>query len=280
MSHEAVETREISTAAGRIVFDPEVDEAQAREWLADHPRWFAADGAAVPGAEGDPDLVLIDCARGQAVAKREVPHGWKASLARTGARGFRSERAFRLARQLAVAGIPTPEALACITLPGREACLITRFVEAQTPWTYLLGRGSSDAVRELEQALARAISRLHARGFRHRDLKAPNLLLRVAADRAGPEVLFLDLESAARVAAVTAATRVRDLARLCMSFESAAARLAGVHADSWPRFVRDYLEAAAGFSAEANEYDDFLRRTRRWSARSIERNLVRGRPIA
>jgi len=267
------------SSAATIVFDPGVDETLAREWLVDHPRWFEEAGTRVPEAESNPDLVLLDSALGPVVAKRELPRGWKASLVRTGARPFKSTHAFRLARRLRWSGVATPEPLACITRPGRDACLLTRYVEAANPWTFALAQATPGSVRTLEQALARAISHLHARGFRHRDLKAPNLLARSSDDAQPPEILFTDLEGAAQVA-VTASVRVRDLARLCMSFESAAARLAGVHADSWPRFVAAYLTLALGRAPVAREHAEFVARTRQWSTRSIERNLRRGRPIA
>ena len=270
--------RELSSASGRVLYAPELGEARAREWLDAHPGWFV-DGAPVPGAEGAEHLVRVESPLGPLVAKREVPRGWKASLVRTGVRPLRSERCFHLARELLWAGIATPEPLACITRSGREACLVTRYVEAWTPWTYLLRGGASGRVHELEETLARTVARLHARGFRHRDLKAPNLLTR-SAPGGGVEVLLVDLEGASRSAAITESIRVRDLARLCTSFESAAARLAGVHADSWPRVVRHYLKTALGRSPAEEEVGSFVQRTRSWSTRHIERNLVRGRPIA
>ena len=48
---------------------------------------------------------------------------------------------------------------------------------------------------------------------------------------------------------------------------------------AWPRFIALYLAAAEGDVPPA-VHDDWLARTRRWSARHVERNLVRGRPIA
>lgn len=264
----------------RIDFAAAVAESLAREWLEEHTRWFGRGRDPVPGAENATALALVESDLGPVVAKRERPPGWKRPLVLLRTRAFRASRAFHLGRALRSAGVATPEPLAVIAHEGREAVLVTRYVEARDPWTFLLaGSGDPADVQALERALARTAGHLHSRGFRHRDLKAPNILVRRDA-KGGIEVQLVDLDGASRVPSVTRAMRARDLSRLCTSFESAAARLAGVHADSWPRLVRHYLEEARGRAPAADDVDELVRRTRRWAEKHIERNLIRGRPIA
>jgi hypothetical protein len=70
--------------------------------------------------------------------------------------------------------------------------------------------------------LARVVRAMHDRGISHRDLKAPNVMLRGAAtDPATAEPVLLDLVGVrAGARAVAFARRVRELARLNVSFLS------------------------------------------------------------
>ncbi len=255
----------------RIHFDPCVEAEMASRWVEEHRKWFGPDRGTVAGAEGHPHLAFVESPLGPLVAKR-------APLSRLRARRSRSERAFALGRRWRAAGLSTPEPLAWIEdRPGAASVLIMRGIAAQNPWSFLAGlaaHASHPSLTELVDALAGSIAELHARGFRHRDLKAPNLLLR--RGERGIEVWFVDLDGAGRLPALTAA-RARDLARLCVSFRSSAARAAGVRADAWPALVQRYAERAGLPGADAER---ILGRTQDWASHHIERNLRLGRPIA
>jgi len=275
--------RELRRGAGGILFTATVPEEVAASWLDRHETWFEG--------EAD-DVVRVSTPLGDVVAKRERPSGWNAPLVRVGARRLRSLHAFRLGHELLEAGLATPEPLACVTEHAQaepSACLITRHVGAPGPWGFLAGEctapegpadpANREALDELLSCLARAMASLHAAGFRHRDLKEPNLLVR-RDDDGTPEVLWTDLESLARPRVISDTIRCRDLARLAMSFASAHARRAGIRADAWPRFVHAYLRIARQREPDREDVGRFLERTRRWSQRRIERNVVQGRPIA
>jgi tRNA A-37 threonylcarbamoyl transferase component Bud32 len=261
---------------GRILHADEVPPDLAATWGAAHGDWFGAGRRALPNAPDRPHLALVDSPLGPVVAKREAPRGWKRPLVRVGARGHRAERAFRHGHALLERGLSTPTPLACIALPGSadaEAVLVTRWVDARDPWSFLTETGGD--LEELLATLAGELARLHAAGYRHRDLKAPNVLVR-RGDAGALEVLWIDLDGLA-ARRVGGALRQRDLARLCASFETPESRRAGVRADAWPRFVQRYLEAAGGAGLEA---EDVVLSTRRWARQHIERNLLRRRPLS
>ncbi|MEQ1894783.1 MAG: lipopolysaccharide kinase InaA family protein, partial [Planctomycetota bacterium] len=144
-------------------------------------------------------------------------------------------------------------------------------VEAPHPWEFLAAGGTR---AELVLVLARDLARLHAAGFRHRDLKASNLLVRRTG--AELEIVWTDLDGLARSARLGERTRRRDLARLGLSFESAAARAAGVRAGDWPELVQRYLTAWKGCTPAAAELERVLAATRLWRERAIRAHLARG----
>jgi tRNA A-37 threonylcarbamoyl transferase component Bud32 len=248
---------------------PELGQRWAQEWRS----WFGPGRVPLPRAPGKAELALLETPLGRAVAKRERVGGWKRPLAVLGARAPRPERAFGHARALLARGLATPAPLAVLGRPG-EMVLVTRYVEGCGPWEILSESGTPEA---LLAALAASLARLHAAGFRHRDLKASNLLLRRGAQ--GLEVVWTDLDGLRPVGTVEVRLRARDLARLGTSFESRAAREAGVRAGHWPELVRRYMQHALGRTPSAEEVGRVLEWTRRWSRRSIRRHLAEGKPV-
>ncbi len=245
----------------------------ARAWARDWPSWFGPGRVALERAAQKPWLARVATPLGPVVAKCARERGWKRSLLTLGARPPRCERAFRLAETLRARGFATPEPLAVLGRPG-ETVLVTRYVEGVGPWELV-----PDLARQerLLAALAAAIARLHGAGFRHRDLKASNLLfLRTQGE---PGLVWLDLDGVSFRGTVEPHLRARDLARLCTSFASAEARAAGVRADTWPALVRLYLEHSLGRAPLAPELDRLLARTRAWSDRNIRRHLATDRPV-
>jgi tRNA A-37 threonylcarbamoyl transferase component Bud32 len=245
--------------------------ALGRAWAREWPRWFGPEGEALPRAPEKPWLARVETPLGPVVAKRELSRTWKRSLAALGARRPRAERAFRLAGELRARGFATPEPLAVLGLPG-ESVLVTRLVAGAGAWEL-----AREAHERLLACLADGIARLHRAGFRHRDLKASNLLFTGAGSAL--ELVWTDLDGLAWRGTVEPHLRARDLARLCTSFASAEARAAGVRADAWPELVRLYLERALGRAPDGDELAQLLARTRAWSDRNIRRHLAADRPV-
>lgn len=256
---------------------PELARAWAREWRS----WFGPGRVPLPRAREKGELALLETPLGRMVAKRERVHGWKRGLTVLGARAPRSPRAFGLGQALLARDLATPAPLAVLGRP-EEMVLVTRYVEGLGPWELLSALGPEALLTTLAENLAR----LHAAGFRHRDLKASNLLL-VPAMPAMPamrtpaptELYWTDLDGLRHVGTVEPRLRARDLARLGTSFESREARTAGVRAGHWPELVRRYMEHALARPPSADEIGQVLAWTQRWSQRSIRRHLARGAEV-
>jgi len=262
---------------GVLARAPEVPPELARSWADECDEWFGPGRVPLARAPGKSGLARIETPLGSLVAKLERPAGWKRGLSALGARRWRSLRAYQRAQALLAHGLETPEpvcVLACSRAARPRAILLTRLVEGLGPWELLRHQGD---VPTLARTLAHALVRLHGAGFRHRDLKASNLLLRPGS--AGHELVWTDLDGLGMPGPVSLALRARDLSRLGLSFESADARAAGVRAEHWPELVRTYLSAQLGRPPTTDELDLLLGRTRRWTERAIRRHLARGRPI-
>jgi len=245
----------------------------ARSWARAWPDWFGPARVPLPRASEKHMLAWVATPLGPVVAKRETARSWKRSLLAFRTRPARCVRAFRLAAALRACGLATPEPLAVLGRPG-EMVLVTRYVEGLGPWELMAGLERRELLLEL---LAEGLARLHGAGFRHRDLKASNMLVRPA--RGEHELVWTDLDGLARRGTVEPHVRARDLARLCTSFASAEARAAGVRGDHWPALVRLYLERALACPPAEDELDRFLTRTRTWSDRNIRRHLATDRPV-
>jgi tRNA A-37 threonylcarbamoyl transferase component Bud32 len=260
-----------------VLAAPGIPTELLASWCRDCAGWFQP-RVPLPRAPAKENLALVDSPLGRLAAKLESPRGWKRALALARARRPRSLRAFRAGRALLRSGLATPEPLAVLVRRGasrHDALLVTRYVEGQGPWEWL---SSGRTAAPLHEALATGLARLHAAGFRHRDLKASNLLLHEPAP-GRTEVVWTDLDGLRYVGTLPLFLRARDLARLAMSFESSAARAAGVRAGDWPVLVRAYQAAFTGAEPDPAAVEDLLARTRRWSERAIRRHLAQGRPF-
>jgi tRNA A-37 threonylcarbamoyl transferase component Bud32 len=145
--------------------------------------------------------------------------------------------------------LPTPRPLAVLHrysngLP-REGYLLTEKVANAVDLaayvdrvaTVSAGRGRV-LLRAMINRVGRLLATLHHRHLSHRDLKAPNLLLRVGPDGLTVEdVFFIDLVGVRRHAKLQRLRRIQNLARLHASFR----QHPGVTRSDKLRFLRAYL---------------------------------------
>lgn len=197
----------------------------------------------------------------------------------------RNRRAWRVANMLINRDLPAAHPLAVIDrfalgFIRRDSLLITEYLaEAADLETFLtrhVGALSDQRRRAVKNRLIAALVRLlrlfHARGFAHRDLKAPNLLITWAAPYdEQPRLTFIDMEGIRHVKRPTQPQESRALARLCVSLLSSP----GCTRTDRLRFLQSYLTAPGRTSrdwkshwrAMAAQIDAKLRqkdRRRRW----------------
>ncbi|HNQ87946.1 MAG TPA: lipopolysaccharide kinase InaA family protein [Verrucomicrobiota bacterium] len=208
--------------------------------------WYYREALLTPALEAmmrDPDGFLesgirlfkpgrsstVGCAHGL-VLKRYNLHrrrGILADLFRT-ARGC---RAFQRAWHLELLQVPTalPVAAACRRRFGlaRESYFVMREIPGAVS---LLAWPSGD--RTLVQRLASLLAQMHNDGFRHRDLKATNIIL-----DAGGRPHFIDLDGLKHVGRVRRSRAVSDLARL---FHGLGQHAAPVSRTQRARFLQRY----------------------------------------
>jgi tRNA A-37 threonylcarbamoyl transferase component Bud32 len=213
-----------TTPAGRAgVRNRDVTDAS---WEARADAWLDADPPdAVPLKAGG--LVLRS---GDVVLKRHGPVA-------TG-RLPRPVRALRLAHALATRGIPAPTGCLAACEEDGRGLVATRWVDAPNLHDFVAdGRYAAlapAARRRLLEGIGRTLRALHDAELSHRDLKAPNLLV-----RADLTIVVADLDGArVRRRPVRWARRARDLMRLDASLDlpdTARLRILGAYHDVLPR---------------------------------------------
>jgi len=190
---------------------------------------------------------------------------------------------FRRGHALLVRGIATARPAAAVRRTGTggqtAALLLTEQVAGAAPLPEWLRAGPAPADRRhVTWALATMLRRMHDAGFRHRDLKAPNVLVAAAGpDGPGVRPVLVDLDGLRRVGRIPARRRVRDLMRLAVSLEEW--NLA--RATDRLRFLRTYLGRRGAprpiaLLARRRGRTAPARRLRRWW-RAIERAAQRKR---
>lgn len=125
-------------------------------------------------------------------------------------------------------------------------------------------------LRLIEQT-ARLIRRLHHHGLSHRDLKAANILATADPETGDWQLHFIDLVGVSRHERLGRRRRVRDLARLAVSFLAAAPR-----ADQL-RFLRSYLGRRCWCP---ERWQPWWRDIENVMNRKLSQNRRRGRPIS
>jgi hypothetical protein len=129
-------------------------------------------------------------------------------------------------------------------------------------------------LRAWGERLARVLRVMHDRGVSHRDLKAPNVMLRGAAtDPATAAPVLIDLVGAsASAGAVPFARRARELARLNASFLA----MPNVTRTERLRFLLAYLRAGESQPGWKSWWEAVSRET----AAKVEKNRRSGRVLA
>jgi hypothetical protein len=265
LSDAARYARHVAPGVSALV-DESVPPATAEIWLSGCDSWFGDGRVALPELPGKVDVALVAVDGQRFVAKRAA---LRASV-RLGLRADKLARAFVLGRELEDAGGPVPRPLALLELDGPPptSCTVSPFVDAPS-LARVIERGEVGAADDLLRRLAIAARAIHDAGFRHRDLKAPNLL--VTGDATGVDergVVVVDLDGLERVRGdASARVRVRDLGRLAASLRTAAARDAGFGDEAVGRLLAEYGAP------------ELLERVIRWAVAKERRNAARGRPL-
>jgi hypothetical protein len=159
-------------------------------------------------------------------------------------RSSRAKRAFRQGHRLMMHGLSTALPLAClerrvgpvvvesvlVTEAAAEAVALHRFLAG--PFAAMPPRQQAGARRQLAEQIGRAVAVLWRCGLVHRDLKAPNLLVRCEAGRPA-ELVVIDLDGVRRAGP----DRARALRRVAQSADE----LAGLTRTDRLRVLRAFL---------------------------------------
>ena len=259
----------------------------AEVWMQKFPSWFPE--KITEGDDAGPahaKMASLTLETGPSIVKRERPSVVRSVRYALSGRPGRAQRAFRLGLALRRAHVSTAAPLALIEVRRRglvrDSVLVMETVAGETLREFLRSETLQEPERlRLFGEIATEVAKLHAAGYRQRDLKAPNILVARGAEDAF-SVGLIDLEGMSRLRSVPWRVRIRDLARLCVSFralEREGASTSPSESD-WRELLRAYLRQVgdplpAHLTAERLE-----RETTRWAASKERRNRRRGRPLA
>lgn len=258
-------TYELKGGRYRGRFADDLERDVALRWLDEAHGWFDE----LQGGEPRPGFALLESPLGVGLAK-EVAPGRSAFRRRR-----RAARSFDDALALAAAGVATPRPLAALLPQQRRdpAAFVAELAELPTlaEWA---GAGACGDRAALARACANTLARLHRAGLRHRDLKAPNILV----DARAPGVVLIDLDGLRRrrpgLSRAGLRGRARDLARLLLSLQMQTDGGLDLERDLWVPLLAAYAERSGDRPADIDQ------RARRWAAAHGERNRRRGRPTA
>jgi len=163
----------------------------------------------------------------------------------------RNMRAWRLANMMLNRDLPAAQPLAVIEryalrLIRLDSISLTDFVSDAVDLEGFLTRvipslppsRQREVKDRLIDAIVQLIKQFHMRGFIHRDLKAPNLLVRWSPPYDGaPELTFIDMDGIRYMLGADDRLRTRALVRLCVSLLESPA----VTASDRLRFLQRYL---------------------------------------
>lgn len=220
------------SVASTLTFEP----ARWREWLADPSRWTRTQESRYAIKQSASVTV---CRSRLPVEGQDLDVICKRSLARNLGkqikncfRPSRAVRTWRLANALLNRQIPTARPLAVLERRRMgillDSLIITEYIEHAHDLDTLLTVQLRDfdpdrqrrVKRQVSEALAGVFRSFHARGFVHRDMKAPNIVVQwdPQADDA-PRVLLVDLDGVRQVRRVRERDWIRALMRLNISVD-------------------------------------------------------------
>ena len=278
----------LTDARGRVTFVADLPRAVAARWLEEYRSWFPEPESPTSGetvASCGPctggRIALLDDEHGELFLKREGEQSARRRLLARLGRPGRAARSFRLGCALYAAGVATSRPLALVESlleSGRqESCLVLARLRGRSLREILAeGLPESESERDsLLRSVAQAIAQLHRAGFRQRDLKAANILV----DEEEATAHLVDHDGMTYLGKLPVRVRVRDLARLAVSFRAPAALAAGVREVDWERLLEFYFTAYHGDVVPTSEREAFGRGIERWAARKVRRNYWRRRPV-
>ncbi|RIK65893.1 MAG: hypothetical protein DCC65_11465 [Planctomycetota bacterium] len=227
-----------------------------RQWLRDPPSWV---DPARQKLLKDSHTATIFRARLEAdgrgidvVVKRTLArNGWKKFVQMFGP--SRNIRSWRLANMLRNRDLPVATPLAVIErfaagVVRTDSISFTEFIsDAVDLETFLTrevaalpGTMQRSVKNRLIESVVQLLRAFHERGFVHRDMKAPNLMVRWPAPHVGTPVLtFIDMDGISHRRRSSEAQRTRAVVRLCASLLGSP----GCTASDRLRFLKTYLTA-------------------------------------
>lgn len=248
------------------------------------PREVAEAWLRSPPAAGEVGVRRVESEVGPVAVKRDTSRALRRLAHAFGGRSLRAARAFELGLELRARGLPCPAPLAVLErregLLDRPATLVLRWLEgADLHACFREGRPGSR--EDLWIAIARVVALLHRQGFRHRDLKAPNILVAGGGGGDVPGVSLLDLDGVSRTRTpAPLGLRRADLGRLAASARSEAALEAGVGEADVRQLNEAYLLAFEGRPGAPAEIDEWVAAARGHADRWVEHCRRLGRPLA
>lgn len=269
----------------RLFHNEFVVPEQAEEWLVEL-------GAGLVPCDGDtPPPWRLDTGMGPVMAKVGRGTSYRRLARLVTCSRSRSLSAYHVGTKLHASGIPTPRPLAVLERKRAGVViadmLLTDWIEA--PDLSLLLASSEPGERAaLISSAARLIAALHAARYRHRDLKASNLL----STPDGSELLVADLDGVRCCAKdLSHRRRVRDLSRLMVSFvvfggpgghasEPSDADVDRRCATDGVLLLERYLEASPDLRGDGGLLESWQAQATDWVRRKVSVNLSAGRPLS
>jgi tRNA A-37 threonylcarbamoyl transferase component Bud32 len=219
-----------SACAARLTYTKE----QWRQWLRAPLSWLRQGGGALlkdshTATVARALLPTSPTPAGVIVKRPLARNAWKRLEQWLGP--SRNRRSWRMAHMLLNRGLPTAQPMAVVEryLVGVlrvDSVSVTDFIAGAADLETFLTRDVAALDGTMQRrvkdrligSLAALLKLFHERGFVHRDLKAPNLLVSWDAPYDGrPSLTFIDMDGISHVRRPSAAQRRRALVRLCAS---------------------------------------------------------------
>ena len=249
----------------RALCHPNLASTQAADWLRD-PRRLLPRGVEAPWRG------LTPCGR-WFVKYREVS---RLAALRPGS-SDRFTRTMPLGLKLEVQRQPISIPLALIEGPGvvgrGQGRWLMMDAVSGLNLAQFVAESPLDASLAILGKLAQALAQFHDRGFRQRDLKAPNVMV-----GEGGELVLVDLEGMRALDGPAHwKLRAKDLGRLAASFQSPAFLKAGFLPEHWDELLRLYIDSCEGTAWTREALSE---QTLRYARRKVAKNMAAGRPLA